>query len=156
MKSFRSGCRFVAASILASLLATSGCTESAPPDSLVKAWGRRGLEDGRFLKPRGIAVDKFNPLYTIDTTGRIQLFYEQQQFLRPKDWQSTSLITCGWSIPAIIVCKISMRRKIVLQLGWARSGAWANASTLGDDHWRCKSYAHPGFLQSPRADAKLR
>lgn len=41
------------------------------PDAV---WGRRGLSDGRLLKPRAIAVDAEDELYLVDTTGRIQVF----------------------------------------------------------------------------------
>lgn len=37
-------------------------------------WGRRGESDGRFLKPRAIAIDPGDNLYIVDTTGRIQKF----------------------------------------------------------------------------------
>ena len=52
-------------------------------------WGRRGLSDGRFIKPRAIAIDADDQLYIVDTTGRIQVFDVDGQFLR------------NWSTPQI-------------------------------------------------------
>ena len=72
------------------LTSAVGCVDStiAPSDS-VSVWGRRGLDDGRFLKPRAVAIDQQENLYIVDMTGRIQVFDDQQQFLR------------GWRTPAI-------------------------------------------------------
>ena len=57
-----------------------GCStrRSLPKDLLV--WGGEGLRDGSFIKPRAIAA--FGKIvYAIDTTGRIQLFTENGDFL---------------------------------------------------------------------------
>ena len=52
-------------------------------------WGRRGLSDGRFIKPRAIAIDLEDQLYVVDTTGRIQVFDANGKFQR------------SWSTPQI-------------------------------------------------------
>lgn len=57
---------------------------AAKPDSV---WGRRGLSDGRVLKPRAITIDEKDQLYLVDTTGRIQVFDGDGNFLR------------GWKMP---------------------------------------------------------
>ncbi len=44
-------------------------------------WGRRGISEGRFLKPRAIAIDPQDRLYIVDTTGRIQVFTAEGEFL---------------------------------------------------------------------------
>lgn len=52
----------------------TGCVpvgDGSQPDLV---WGRRGQSDGRFLKPRAIAIDRTDQLYIVDTTGRIQVF----------------------------------------------------------------------------------
>ncbi len=80
-------------------MVASGCTESGQTDSHVMVWGRRGLDDGRFLKPRAIAVDNLNQLYIVDMTGRIQVFDDQQQFLR--SWRTPEIRMgkpCGLSM----------------------------------------------------------
>ncbi len=45
-------------------------------------WGRRGQGEGRFLKPRAITIDRNDQLYIVDTTGRIQVFDRDGQWLR--------------------------------------------------------------------------
>jgi DNA-binding beta-propeller fold protein YncE len=45
-------------------------------------WGRRGLSNGRFIKPRAIAIDTRDQLFIVDTTGRIQVFNADGQLLR--------------------------------------------------------------------------
>ncbi len=45
-------------------------------------WGRRGFSDGRFLKPRAITIDSNDDMYIVDTTGRIQVFDGDGNFLR--------------------------------------------------------------------------
>ena len=49
-------------------------------------WGRRGLSDGRFLKPRAIAIDHMDDLYIVDTTGRIQVFDRDGK--RKRGWKT--------------------------------------------------------------------
>lgn len=51
-------------------------------------WGSRGLSDGRFQKPRAIAIDRGELIYIVDKTARIQVFDTQGRFIR------------GWRTPA--------------------------------------------------------
>ena len=73
-----------------SSLAVSGCVgpangaAAATPDAV---WGRRGIAEGRLLKPRAMAIDDQDQLYVVDTTGRIQVFNPDGEFQR------------GWKIP---------------------------------------------------------
>lgn len=62
--------------------ASCGCVstfETSVPDLV---WGRRGLSEGRFLKPRAITIDDRDQLYIVDTTGRIQVFGPDGEFIR--------------------------------------------------------------------------
>ena len=66
----------------ATTLAMSGCVPqgSSPIPQLV--WGRRGMSNGRFLKPRAMTIDDSDHLYIVDTTGRIQVFDSDGTFQR--------------------------------------------------------------------------
>ena len=61
-----------------------GGTSRGKVDSV---WGRRGVSDGRFLKPRAMAVDQNDRLYIVDMTARIQVFQSDGTFIR------------GWRMP---------------------------------------------------------
>ena len=65
-----------------SSFASVGCvpTGQGPLPDLV--WGRRGMSEGRFLKPRAITIDDEDRLYIVDTTGRIQVFDADGNFIR--------------------------------------------------------------------------
>ena len=58
----------------AAISTMGGCIPLGPRQEPEWVWGRRGLSDGRFLKPRAIAIDPLDNLYIVDTTGRIQVF----------------------------------------------------------------------------------
>ena len=60
----------VAAGLLGGCVPGGGATGDVP--DLV--WGRRGIGDGRLLKPRAITIDREDRLYLADTTGRIARF----------------------------------------------------------------------------------
>lgn len=61
----------------------TGCTPRASESGAVeKVWGRRGMSDGRLLKPRAIAIDNQDRLFIVDTTARIQVFDREGEFLR--------------------------------------------------------------------------
>jgi DNA-binding beta-propeller fold protein YncE len=67
--------------------ATDGCSgggsEDSPPD---KVWGKLGVGDGRFSKPRAMAIDSKDELYIVDMTAHIQVFDVEGNFLR--GWQT--------------------------------------------------------------------
>ena len=78
----------------------NGCySGDAPSQPDVLVWGRRGLDDGRFLKPRAITIDDQDRLYIVDMTSRIQVFDREGSFIRswrtPKCKQGKP---CGLSI----------------------------------------------------------
>ncbi len=74
--------RFVGA-LVASVgcLATPACVPIGLGSAPQLVWGRRGFSEGRFLKPRAIAIDANDELYIVDTTGRIQVFDADGNFL---------------------------------------------------------------------------
>ncbi len=47
-----------------------------------KVWGQQGVGDGRFEKPRAIAIDGEDRLYIVDKTARIQVFDADGNYLR--------------------------------------------------------------------------
>ncbi|OHB86100.1 MAG: hypothetical protein A2V98_26105 [Planctomycetes bacterium RBG_16_64_12] len=55
---------------------------------LEMVWGRRGVSDGRFQKPRAMAIDDQDRIYVVDMTARIQVFDTRGRFLH------------GWRTPA--------------------------------------------------------
>ncbi len=87
--------RLAAASCLVSgLLAAAGCDGVGGGTGHVEhVWGRRGLSDGRLQKPRAMAINQQDQLYIVDTTGRIQAFDRDGQFLH------------GWRTPEIYAGK---------------------------------------------------
>lgn len=63
--------------------AIGGCTANSDgEDEAELVWGRIGISDGRFQKPRAIAIDADDRLYIVDMTARIQVFDRDGQFLR--------------------------------------------------------------------------
>jgi len=82
------------------LSALTGCTEStSAPTQDVLVWGRRGLDDGRFMTPRAITIDDQNRIYVVDKTSRIQVFDRDGDFLR--SWRTPECLQgkpCGLSI----------------------------------------------------------
>jgi DNA-binding beta-propeller fold protein YncE len=89
---FAAGDRFRACSLAALvgiclLASNSGCNrDSSSIGSLEKVWGRLGISDGRFQKPRAMAIDKQDHLYIVDMTARIQVFDRDGNFIR--SWQT--------------------------------------------------------------------
>ncbi|HEY1067515.1 MAG TPA: hypothetical protein VGE52_15440, partial [Pirellulales bacterium] len=70
------------------LLTAGGCTGGSatgndPPELI---YGRLGMSEGRFLKPRAIAIDQADRIYICDTTARIQVFDTTGKYLR--GWQT--------------------------------------------------------------------
>ena len=51
-----------------------GCLQQSRPGSPALVWGRKGLDDGRFIKPRGIAINEADEIFIVDKTSRIQVF----------------------------------------------------------------------------------
>ncbi len=75
-----------------------GCTPP-PVDSVAEVWGRKGLDDGRFIKPRAITIDESDQLHIIDMTSRIQVFDRLGEL--KKFWKTPECVNgkpCGISI----------------------------------------------------------
>ncbi len=68
---------------LAAWALAAGCAgPSHSTGRLEKVWARRGFSDGRFQKPRAMAIDALDRIYIVDMTARIQVFDPQGNFLR--------------------------------------------------------------------------
>jgi DNA-binding beta-propeller fold protein YncE len=61
----------------------TGSSQNSPPE---KVWGRLGIGNGQFSKPRAIAIDRSDQLYIVDMTARIQVFDVDGNFIRA--WQT--------------------------------------------------------------------
>lgn len=75
-----------------------GCTPP-PVESVAEVWGRKGLDDGRFIKPRAITIDASDRLHIIDMTSRIQVFDRLGQL--QNYWKTPECVNgkpCGISI----------------------------------------------------------
>ncbi len=70
--------------------AFAGCIgNNAAALSPAAVWGRKGLSDGRLMKPRAVQCSPKDELYIVDMTGRIQIFDTAGEYLR------------GWRTPEI-------------------------------------------------------
>jgi sugar lactone lactonase YvrE len=110
-------------------LAELGCV---PPSAASRmpdlVWGRRGLSDGRLMKPRAMAIDAADQLYIVDMTGRIQVFDVDGNYLR------------GWRTPEIKQGKPT-------GLGFAQDGTLLVADT---HYFRVLFYTKSGELDEER------
>jgi DNA-binding beta-propeller fold protein YncE len=59
----------------------AGCDHSHSEPELV--WGRRGVQDGDFVKPRAVTIDRYDHLYIVDFTARIQVYDRDGRYLGP-------------------------------------------------------------------------
>ena len=68
------------------MLGGLGCVPTAAPSEKPEiVWGRRGVSEGRFEKPRAVAISPYDEIYLVDMTARIQVFDLDGRFLRA--WQ---------------------------------------------------------------------
>ncbi len=78
---------FAMLAVVCALIAPAGCRRSTGSSGDVdKIWGRLGLEDGKFQKPRAGCIDAQGRIYIVDMTARIQVFDEEGNFIR--SWMS--------------------------------------------------------------------
>src|SRR5262245_13452387 len=63
------------------LAAHAGC--GGPRDEPEIVWGKRGVANGDFVRPRAAAIDDKDHLYVVDYTARIQVFDRDGKFLGP-------------------------------------------------------------------------
>ncbi len=59
----------------------AGCDGSHSEPEVI--WGRRGVQDGDFVKPRAVAIDRNDHLYIVDFTARIQVYDRDGRYLGP-------------------------------------------------------------------------
>ncbi len=79
----------IASSCIVLLLAilASGCdADRSSIGKLQAVWGRQGISDGRFQRPRAMAIDHDDHIYIVDMTARIQVFTPDGTFLNK--WQT--------------------------------------------------------------------
>lgn len=76
--------RLAAGAVLAA--ATGGCADEPAPCVPDLVWGKLGIGNGQFSKPRAIAIDEDDHLYIVDMTARIQVFDVDGKFIRA--WQT--------------------------------------------------------------------
>ena len=75
------------AGILMLAAMAAGCDEQrSSMGQFDLVWGRRGISDGRFQKPRAMAIDAADRIYVVDMTARIQAFDPDGRWLR--GWQT--------------------------------------------------------------------
>jgi DNA-binding beta-propeller fold protein YncE len=63
------------------LLVLAGCGGPHAAPEIV--WGRRGTQNGDFVKPRAVAIDANDHLYIVDFTARIQVYDRDGKYLGP-------------------------------------------------------------------------
>ncbi|MEQ8789749.1 MAG: NHL repeat-containing protein [Pirellulaceae bacterium] len=77
--------------LIVCLPALSGCIDVGTSEGYLETvWGRHGVSDGRFVKPRAIAIDDQDQLYIVDMTARIQVFDRDGNWLR--SWQTPEFL----------------------------------------------------------------
>ncbi len=131
----------------------SGCTEpTLSPTENVLVWGRRGLDDGRFMTPRAITIDDQDHIYVVDKTSRIQVFDRDGKFLR--SWRTPECLQgkpCGLSISQdglLMVCDTHYFRVLFYTL----DGQLVNERTIGGVNGRAPGEF--GFVTDVVQDSK--
>ena len=119
------------------ILSIGGCITEEPNDiTEVQTWGRRGLGDGRFQKPRAITLDTNQNLYVVDMTGRIQVFDTEGNLLR--QWRTPAIKKgkpCGLSMSndqKLMVSDTHYHRVLFYEL----DGKLIESRTIGGTHGR--------------------
>lgn len=108
----------------------TGCVPQIGSERLPEAvWGRRGLSDGRLMKPRAMIASPDDELYVVDMTGRIQVFSLDGEFQR------------GWRTPLIKQGKPT-------GMGWGNQGELLVADT---HYFRVLIYSPNGQLDESRS-----
>lgn len=65
---------------IATLVAAAGCGPSTEPDLV---WGKRGVLDGDFVRPRAAVIDSDDRLWIVDFTARIQAYNLDGDYIGP-------------------------------------------------------------------------
>ena len=80
VRSWRPGRRLGWPACALLLLAAAGSGDPAQPELV---WGRKGVQDGDFVKPRAVAIDSHDRLYIVDFTARLQVYDRDGHYLGP-------------------------------------------------------------------------
>lgn len=86
--------------VFIAIISTAGCMKF--PGSTGDAafvWSRKGLDDGRFIKPRAMAINEKDQIFVVDKTARVQVFDRDGNFIR--NWRTPECYSgkpCGLSI----------------------------------------------------------
>jgi sugar lactone lactonase YvrE len=116
-------------------LALSGCDSVSGGAADVSAiWGKRGLSQGKFHKPRAMTVDASGMVYVVDMTARIQVFDPEGRYVR--EWQTP---TCEQGRPTGL--SVDRRGRIVVAdthyfrvLFYSPDGVLQEKATIGGTH----------------------
>jgi len=64
------------------ILLLAGCgTDPTNCGTLETTWGSRGIGEGRLQRPRAMAIDRYDRIYVVDKTARIQVFDTDGHYL---------------------------------------------------------------------------
>ena len=139
--------------LLPVLVLVVGCTSAnAPPVDEILVWAKRGIDEGRFQKPRAITIDKDQNLYIVDMTGRIQVFDLDGNLIR--FWRTPAVKNgkpCGLSISnddKLLVSDTHYHRVLMYEL----DGTLIESRTIGGEHGRGPGQF--GFLTDTVQDSK--
>lgn len=67
--------------VLSGIAVVAGCRGGRDAASNVRVWGHEGWRDGAFIRPRAIGYHA-GQVFVIDTTGRVQVFTPEGEFVR--------------------------------------------------------------------------
>ena len=139
--------------LLLFLVGFSGCIPNPPaPNNNVHVWGRKGLDEGRFVKPRAIAIDAQDRIYIVDTTSRIQVSDRDGNYLR--SWRTPKCVQgkpCGMSISndgLLMVCDTHYFRVLF----YTYEGELLEERTIGGTNGR--GPGEFGFITDVAQDSK--
>lgn len=113
------------------LLVCAGCGGFGDASMPQAVWGRQGVADGDFQKPRAIAIDADDRLYLVDMLARIQVFDAEGNYLY--GWrtpESANGRPCGLTVSRdgkLLVADTHYFRVLVYQL----DGQLLEERTLG-------------------------
>jgi len=131
--------KICAASASIAAIATPGCVSQTDANRIPDlVWGRRGISDGRLMKPRAMAVSPTDDLYVVDMLGRIQVFDPNSKELRDQSGDSLpeGKLLRGWRTPFI-------KQGKPVGLGWSND----NMLLVADTHYyRVLFYLPDGTL----------
>lgn len=116
-------------------LCMGGCDSSANSASNVSAiWGKRGLSNGKFHKPRAMTIDGNGMVYVVDMTARIQVFTPEGNYSH--EWQTP---TCEQGRPTGL--SVDRRGRIAIAdthyfrvLFYSPQGILEESATIGGTH----------------------